>query len=250
MHDLQCCSVERLVGARSNEVHLCGPQFLSSSFRHSVAVWWRNVVGIGCVGRLRSTLGASMACGAELLTAGGRDALHPSESPHHPGRSPGDRPLDRAHGRAGPALQREHRDHPQVAQARSCKTARTTRSRPHKLPWKATEEERAIVCALRHATGFPLDDLTFVVTPLPAASQPRCGLPHPQGRGAGPPAASAAAQAAERHVQGLRSRLRAHGHQAPAQAERPPTARAASASSMWPSTAARAGCTWPSRRTS
>jgi transposase InsO family protein len=37
-------------------------------------------------------------------------------------------------------------------------------SRPHTLPWKATEEERAIVCALRQATGFPLDDLTFVVT--------------------------------------------------------------------------------------
>src|ERR687894_972114 len=37
-------------------------------------------------------------------------------------------------------------------------------SRPHKQPCKATEEERAIVCALRQATGFPLDDLTFVVT--------------------------------------------------------------------------------------
>jgi transposase len=37
-------------------------------------------------------------------------------------------------------------------------------SRPHKLPWKATDEERAIVCALRQATGFPLDDLTFVVS--------------------------------------------------------------------------------------
>src|SRR5690349_20051348 len=37
-------------------------------------------------------------------------------------------------------------------------------SRPHRLPWKATDEERAIVCALRRATGFPLDDLTFVVT--------------------------------------------------------------------------------------
>src|ERR671914_1809030 len=36
-------------------------------------------------------------------------------------------------------------------------------SRPHTLPWKATDEERAIVCALRRATGFPLDDLTFVV---------------------------------------------------------------------------------------
>jgi transposase InsO family protein len=37
-------------------------------------------------------------------------------------------------------------------------------SRPHKLPWKASEEERAIVCGLRRATGFPLDDLTFVVS--------------------------------------------------------------------------------------
>ncbi len=36
-------------------------------------------------------------------------------------------------------------------------------SRPRKLPWKATEEERAVVCELRRATGFPLDDLTFVV---------------------------------------------------------------------------------------
>ena len=37
-------------------------------------------------------------------------------------------------------------------------------ARPHQLPWKATEEERAIVCALRRATNFPLDDLTFVVS--------------------------------------------------------------------------------------
>src|SRR5215218_9171494 len=37
-------------------------------------------------------------------------------------------------------------------------------ARPHKLSWKATEEERAVVCALRRATGFALDDLTFVVT--------------------------------------------------------------------------------------
>src|SRR3954451_10678096 len=36
-------------------------------------------------------------------------------------------------------------------------------ARPRKLPWKASEEERAIVCELRRATGFPLDDLTFVV---------------------------------------------------------------------------------------
>jgi len=37
-------------------------------------------------------------------------------------------------------------------------------ARPHKLPWKANEEERAIVCALRRAAGFPLDDLTFILT--------------------------------------------------------------------------------------
>jgi transposase InsO family protein len=36
-------------------------------------------------------------------------------------------------------------------------------ARPRKLAWKASEEERAIVCALRRATGFPLDDLTFIV---------------------------------------------------------------------------------------
>src|SRR4029453_7960885 len=36
-------------------------------------------------------------------------------------------------------------------------------SRPHKLPWKATEEERGGVCAPPRATGFPLDDLAFVV---------------------------------------------------------------------------------------
>jgi transposase InsO family protein len=34
---------------------------------------------------------------------------------------------------------------------------------PHRLPWKATAEERAVVCALRRATNFALDDLTFVV---------------------------------------------------------------------------------------
>src|SRR3712207_4865763 len=37
-------------------------------------------------------------------------------------------------------------------------------ARPHKLPWKATDEERAVVCALRRATHFALDDLTFVVS--------------------------------------------------------------------------------------
>ena len=36
-------------------------------------------------------------------------------------------------------------------------------ARPHRLPWKASEEERAVVCALRRATNFPLNDLTFVL---------------------------------------------------------------------------------------
>ena len=36
-------------------------------------------------------------------------------------------------------------------------------SRPKRLPWRASEEERAIICAVRRATGFPLDDLTFVL---------------------------------------------------------------------------------------
>jgi hypothetical protein len=36
-------------------------------------------------------------------------------------------------------------------------------SRPRRLPWKATEAERAIVCAVREATRFPLDDLTFAL---------------------------------------------------------------------------------------
>jgi transposase len=39
-------------------------------------------------------------------------------------------------------------------------------ARPHQLSWKATEEERAVVCALRRSTNFALDDLPFVVTPF------------------------------------------------------------------------------------
>jgi transposase InsO family protein len=36
-------------------------------------------------------------------------------------------------------------------------------SRPKRLAWRMSEEDRAIVCAVRRATGFPLDDLTFVL---------------------------------------------------------------------------------------
>ena len=43
-------------------------------------------------------------------------------------------------------------------------------SRPRKLPWKATEEERAVVRALRRATGFALDDPSFAVALLREAA--------------------------------------------------------------------------------
>jgi transposase len=36
-------------------------------------------------------------------------------------------------------------------------------SRPQRLAWCMTEEERAIICAVRRLTGFALDDLTFVL---------------------------------------------------------------------------------------
>jgi transposase-like protein len=36
-------------------------------------------------------------------------------------------------------------------------------SRPHRLDWRVTAEERAIICAVRRATDFPLDHLTFVL---------------------------------------------------------------------------------------
>ena len=91
-------------------------------------------------------------------------------------------------------------------------------SRPHKLPWKASEEERAIVCALRRATGFPLDDLTFVVTHF---------LPHlnrdavyrilkAEGLGRLPPGGSLPPIA--QPLQGARSRLYPCGREALAQA--------------------------------
>jgi transposase-like protein len=62
-------------------------------------------------------------------------------------------------------------------------------ARPHHLPWKATEEERAVVCALRRATNFALDDLTFVVAHF-AAPQPGQRLAHPAGRRPEPAAAA------------------------------------------------------------
>lgn len=36
-------------------------------------------------------------------------------------------------------------------------------ARPHKPPWKASEDERRVVCELRRFTELPLDELSFVV---------------------------------------------------------------------------------------
>lgn len=36
-------------------------------------------------------------------------------------------------------------------------------TRPHRLRWKASEEERAAVCALRRSTNLPLDSLARLV---------------------------------------------------------------------------------------
>ncbi len=57
------------------------------------------------------------------------------------------------------------------------------------------------MCALRRATGFPLDDLTFVVSHFRAAPEPRARVPHPQGRRAEPLAALRAGPQAAWRVQ-------------------------------------------------
>src|SRR6185369_13363611 len=82
-----------------------------------LTVWWRNVVGIRFVGRLRSMLGA-LSGAPRLLDRGGRDAHDPPQGAHHPGRARRDRTIARANRDLGPALWRLDRDHPQVAQAR------------------------------------------------------------------------------------------------------------------------------------
>jgi transposase InsO family protein len=63
--------------------------------------------------------------------------------------------LAQRYGVSTETIRKWRRRGPQNCQDRS--------TRPHQLPWKATAEERAIVCALRRASGFALDDLTFVV---------------------------------------------------------------------------------------
>jgi hypothetical protein len=56
-----------------------------------LSVWWRNVVGTGCGGRLRNTPGASSGRAGRPHGEGGPDAVHSSASPHDPGGAPRDR---------------------------------------------------------------------------------------------------------------------------------------------------------------
>ena len=90
-------------------------------------------------------------------------AADPPQCPHHPLRPRRDRSLGRALRRAGQALRRQQRDHPKWRK-RGPDDCLDHSARPHQLPWKATDEERAVVCALRRSTNFALYDLTFVVS--------------------------------------------------------------------------------------
>src|SRR4051812_20409174 len=85
------------------------------------------------------------------------------ECPNHPGHSRRDCPFQGAHGPAGPAL-RVSTETIRKWRKRGVEDCLDHSARPHQLPWKATEEERAVVCALRRITNFALDDLPFVIT--------------------------------------------------------------------------------------
>src|SRR5829696_4114510 len=87
------------------------------------------------------------------------------ERPSRPSARPGPRtrPSSRPTRTTSSRDQTQHRDRPQVAQARGPEDCLDHSAKPHKLPWKATDEERAVVCVLPRATNFALDGLTFVV---------------------------------------------------------------------------------------
>ena len=109
----------------------------------------------------------------------------------------------RAHRRAGPALRGEHRDNPQMAQARGRRTARTARAGRTSCPGKPPRRSAPSSVRCAAPPAFPLDDLTFVVSHF---------LPHLnrdavyrilKAEGPGAPAAGAPEKAGERHLQGL-----------------------------------------------
>jgi transposase len=64
--------------------------------------------------------------------------------------------LARRYGVSAETIRKWRNRGPNACQGRS--------ARPHKLPWRTGDEERAIVCALRRSIGFTLDALTFVVS--------------------------------------------------------------------------------------
>lgn len=66
--------------------------------------------------RVRRSLRAPVQCGA---ATGVSHAADPRECSHHPCRPGRDWPLGRAHRHPGPALRRQHRDHSEVASART-----------------------------------------------------------------------------------------------------------------------------------
>ena len=150
-----------------------------------LVVWLRNIVGIRRVGRSGRTPGGSTASSERPGQEERPDALDPPQRPHHPGRAGRDRPLRRAHRRAGQALRGQHRDRSQVAQARARGLPRPFRSSAQ----AALEGERG--GARRGVRPAPRDRLParrphLRGPALPAAPGPRQRLPHPQGRGPEP----------------------------------------------------------------
>src|SRR5918997_505316 len=126
-----------------------------------LAVWSRNVIGIRRVGRSRDTPGASMGSSVRGGRSGLMHMVHANARTTPAVRAE----IARSREATGALAQRYGVSTETVRKwrQRGPEDCRDRSSRPHRPPWKASEEERAVVCALRRATGFPLDDLAFVV---------------------------------------------------------------------------------------
>ena len=190
-----------------------------------------------------------MACDAELLIAGGRDALPSSASPHHPGRSPGDRPLDASPPACWPSASASAPRPSANGANAGRRTARTIAAGRTSCPGRPRRRSgpSSAPCARPPA---------FRSMTSPSSSRTSCRIST-----AMPSTASSRLRAWD----ACRRRSSASGRAAPSRTTisasctwtsstcpscRPPMASAASASCMSPSTAARAGCIWPSRTTS
>lgn len=121
-------------------------------------------------------------------------------------------------------------------------------SRPHRLAWRMDEEERAIICAVRRATGFALDDLTFVL---------RHFLPHlnrdsiyrvlkAEGLNRRPPTSPRSSRVKDRGASKTMTWALSMSTSNICPSCAPRTARPANDSSMSPSIAAHASSIWPS----